>query len=114
MRTLDLADRLWPALVAGEKRATIRWGEAPIRPGRLRFVRQDAAASAVVEVRRVTRMALREAARFLGREADWPDDALLAGMREHYPAITLDDTVQVIEHGPPLRVEPSGGIARSD
>lgn len=98
MQTLDLAGRLSPAVLNGQKRATIRWVEPPVVPGPLRLVCSgDPSRQVVVEVCRVTAMALREAAGFLGRRDDWPDRVMLAGMREHDPAIRLDDAVQVIE-----------------
>lgn len=43
-------------------------------------------------------MPLSSVAAYLGKSANWPDDVMLEGMREHYPAITLSDIVQVIEH----------------
>ncbi len=46
-------------------------------------------------------MPLSEAARFLGREAEWPKQIMLEGMREHYPDIRWEDEVQIIEHLPP-------------
>lgn len=107
MQSLPVVPRLMPAILAGTKTHTIRWREAPIRPGPMRpgpmrYVEQASPArEAVVEVIRVTDMPLRDAAGFLGRLADWPDPVMLEGMREHYPAITLDDRVQVIEHTPP-------------
>jgi hypothetical protein len=42
-------------------------------------------------------MPLCDAASFVGREEDWPDSVMLAGMREHYPEIELTSIVQVIE-----------------
>ncbi|MEO0625119.1 MAG: ASCH domain-containing protein [Pseudomonadota bacterium] len=99
MQSLGVVPRLWPAIVSGEKSATIRWHEARIVPGPMRY-RCDGMPerSAVVEVLRVTDLPLSEVAAHLGRQADWPDAVLLDGMREHYPDIALDDVVQVIEH----------------
>ncbi|MEL6575753.1 MAG: hypothetical protein AAFQ81_07670 [Pseudomonadota bacterium] len=101
MQTLDIVARLVPAVANGSKRSTIRWGEGPIRPGPLRLVCADPPSAITVEVWRVTSMPLREAAAFLGREVDWPDAVMQAGMREHYPAIMLDCDVQVVEFHPP-------------
>jgi hypothetical protein len=102
MQTLTVVARLFPALLSGKKRATIRWREARIAPGPLLYVCEGAPhRRVVVEALRCTDMPLREAAAFLGRARDWPDPVMVEGMREHYPAIALDDTVQVIEHGPP-------------
>ncbi|MBX3529949.1 MAG: ASCH domain-containing protein [Rhizobiaceae bacterium] len=103
MQLLGVVNRLWEPLVRGEKRSTIRFGEAEIRPGLLRYVNDaDPSLTAVVNVTRVSRMKLADAAAFLGRTADWPPQVMLEGMREHYPDIVLDDTVQVIEHSVPL------------
>jgi len=45
-------------------------------------------------------MPLALAAPYLGSSEEWPDEVMLAGMREHYPDIELSDVVQVIEHEP--------------
>ncbi len=102
MQRLPIASRLFADAASGAKTHTIRWREARIVPGPLTF--HDAAAparTARVAVHRCTDMPLREAAAFVGRAADWPDDVMLEGMRAHYPAIALDDTVQVIEFAAP-------------
>lgn len=99
MQTLGVVARLFPTVESGEKTSTIRWRETPIVPGPMLYVCDgDPSRTALVEVTRVTRMRLDEAAAFLGRRNDWPDDVMLEGMREHYPAITLADEVEVIEH----------------
>ena len=103
MQRLGVVDRLWRPLMAGEKRSTIRFGEPPIVAGPLTYVNDDhPLQTASVTVTKVTRMKLRDAAAFLGRQDEWPDDVMLEGMREHYPAIDLDNEVQVIEHSAPL------------
>lgn len=102
IQTLGVVPRLFPDIVAGRKTSTIRWREGPIVPGPLRYVCDgNPELTADVRVTRVTTLPLRAAAAFLGRQADWPDDVMLDGMREHYPAITLDDLVDVVEHLPP-------------
>lgn len=99
MQQLVVVARLFPAVLRGEKRATIRWRERRIEPGLMRYVdADDPGRTAIVRVTRCTDMPLSEAAAFLGQERAWPRDAMLAGMREHYPAIAWDDSVQVIEH----------------
>lgn len=99
MQQLAVVARLFPAILSGEKRATIRWRERRIAPGPMRYVHaDDPDRTAVVWVTRCTDMKLSDAAAFLGMERAWPRDAMLAGMREHYPAIAWDDSVQVIEH----------------
>ena len=99
MQTLGVVPRLFPLIESGEKTSTIRWREAPIAMGRMRYVCDGVASrTVIVEVTRVTRMRLDQAAALLGRQDEWPDDVMLEGMREHYPAITLADEVDVIEH----------------
>jgi hypothetical protein len=56
--------------------------------------------SVVVNVLRRSDMPLTSVAAYLGKADEWPDDAMLPGMREHYPGIELSDIVQVIEHEP--------------
>ena len=105
MQTLAVVARLFPLILSGEKTATIRWRETRIAPGPMIYVCDgDPGRTVVVEVTRCTDMPLSEAAAFLGRQEEWPDAVMLSGMREHYPGITLDDMVQVVEHLPP---EPS-------
>ena len=99
MQKLGVVPRLFPLIENGEKTSTIRWREAPVTPGPLLYVcNGDASRTSIVEVTRVTRMRLDQAAALLGRQDEWPDDVMLEGMREHYPAITLADEVDVIEH----------------
>ncbi|MFC2968311.1 ASCH domain-containing protein [Acidimangrovimonas pyrenivorans] len=101
MQALPVVARLFPAILAGEKTHTIRWREARIVPGPMTYLCEDAPGQrAVVVVTRVTDLPLREAAALVGMEAEWPPEVMLAGMREHYPEITLDDVVQVVEHLP--------------
>lgn len=99
MQTLGVVPRLFPQLVNGEKTSTIRWRERHIVPGRMLYVCDgDPSRTAIVLVTKVTSMKLRDAAAYLGRQQDWTDDVMLEGMREHYPGITLDDQVEIIEH----------------
>jgi hypothetical protein len=99
MQTLGVVARLFPLIEAGEKTSTIRWREARIVPGYLRYVCDgDPAETAIVWVTRCTDIPLSEAAAFVGREAEWPKEVMLAGMREHYPEIRWDDVVQIVEH----------------
>lgn len=65
----------------------------------MRYVRDgDPTTSCVVWVTGCTDLLLAQAAAFLGKERDWPRDVMLAGMREHYPAIAWEDVVQIVEH----------------
>jgi hypothetical protein len=43
-------------------------------------------------------MPLSSAAAAVGRAEEWPKEVMLAGMREHYPEIEWNDSVQVVEH----------------
>lgn len=101
MQRLEVVARLFPQVLSGEKTSTIRWREATIVPGPMMYVCQDDPhRTAIVEVTRCTPMPLREVASFLDKTDVWPDDVMLAGMREHYPTIGLSDRVDVIEHKP--------------
>ena len=85
-------------MLSGGKDHTIRWREMRISPGPLRLydeVRPER--DVTVMVSRCTDMPLKEAAAFVGRADEWPDEIMLAGMRQHYPKIAMEDTVQVIE-----------------
>lgn len=73
IQTLGVVARLFPLIESGEKTSTIRWREAPIAPGPMRYVCDgDPLRTVVVEVTRVTSMPLRAAAAFLGRREDGP------------------------------------------
>ncbi|WP_295311784.1 ASCH domain-containing protein [Roseobacter sp.] len=101
MQQLEVAGRLWDDLLSGRKTNTIRWREPRVAPGPLNFVRSDdPAQQAVVVVERCSDLPLGEVAVFLGKDDVWPADVMLSGMRSHYPDITMDDTVQVIEFAP--------------
>jgi len=101
MQTLGVVSRLFSSIESGEKTATIRFREARIVPGLMRYVCDgDAGRTAIVNVLKCTDMPLGHVAAYLGRSDEWPDDVMLPGMREHYPDIELSDIVQVIEHEP--------------
>ena len=102
-QVLGVVDRLFPQILLGEKTSTIRWGEQHIRPGPLKFICDGNPSETVeVEVFRCTMMPLSEAASFVGKAEEWPDQIMLAGMREHNPEIQLSSIVQVIEYAPPV------------
>lgn len=104
MQTLHVVARLFPLVLSGVKTSTIRWRETRIAPGYMTYVCDGGPAkTAVVWVTRCTDLPLSDVAAFLGREADWPDPVMLAGMREHYPEIELADIVQVVEHLTPAQ-----------
>jgi hypothetical protein len=101
IQTLGVVSRLFPMIRRGEKTSTIRWRENRIVPGPMRYVCDDDTSKfAIVNVVRCTDMPLALTAAYLGRSEEWPDEVMLAGMREHYPDIELTDIVQVIEHEP--------------
>jgi hypothetical protein len=99
MQSLRVVDRLFPLVISGEKKFTIRWREVTIRPGYMLYVCDgDPAKNALVWVTKCTQIRLSEAAAFVGKDTEWPPAVMLAGMREHYPEISLTDHVQIIEH----------------
>jgi hypothetical protein len=99
MQRLALADRHFPALLRGDKIQTVRWREGRVGVGPLVFYSETESGREVeVWVTRCTRMPLGDVAAFLSKTKEWPDDVMLAGMRAHYPGISLRDVVDVIEH----------------
>ena len=48
-------------------------------------------------------MPLSDAASFVGKADEWPDQVMLDGMREHYPEIEILSMVQVIEYKLPMQ-----------
>jgi hypothetical protein len=102
IQTLDVVERLFPEILSGAKTSTIRWRERRIEPGPMKFICEgDRGKAVLVDVVRCSDMPLSQAAAFVGRADDWPDDVMLAGMREHYPDIELSSTVQIIEFALP-------------
>lgn len=102
MQKLDVVERLFPLIVAGEKTSTIRFREQQIRVGPMVYwCEGNSSMTVTVWVTRCSGMLLSEAAAFLGKAEQWPDDLMLEGMREHYPDIQLSDIVQVVEHETP-------------
>lgn len=103
IQLLGVVDRLYPQILSGEKTSTIRWRERYIVPGPMKFINDDDPTQTVeVEVYRCTDMPLSEAASFVGKADEWPNEIMLEGMREHYPEIQLSCIVQVIEYNPPI------------
>jgi hypothetical protein len=99
MQSLRVVGRLFPDILSGKKRSTIRWREQRITPGYMRYIHHDdPSRTVVIWVTRCTDMPLSQAASYLGRETEWPKEVMLEGMREHYPAIAWDDEVQIVEH----------------
>ncbi|PHN21300.1 hypothetical protein [Pseudomonas sp. ICMP 561] len=113
MQTLMVVSRLFPDLLNGNKRSTIRFGESHIVPGYLRYECEGKPGqTTVVWVTRCTYMPLNEAAAFCGMEATWPPMVMLEGMREHYPCIQLSDTVRVVEHYTPEQTKNLGQLGQ--
>lgn len=103
IQVLGVVDRLFSEIVSGEKTSTIRWKERKIVVGLMKFVSDGLKSQTVlVDVVRCTDMPLSEAASFVGKLDEWPDQIMLEGMREHYPDIQLSSTVQVIEYKLPV------------
>jgi hypothetical protein len=99
IQTLGIVHPLFPKVLSGKKTSTIRWREAHIVPGPMRYVCDgDDPRSVIVTVFKCTDMPLAAVAAYLGKTEEWPDKLMLAGMREHYPEIELSDIVQVVEH----------------
>jgi len=102
MQNLEVVERLFPLVVAGEKTSTIRFREQQIQVGPMVYwCEGDSEKTVTVWVKRCTDMPLYEAAAFLGKAEEWPDEVMLEGMREHYLDIQLSDIVQVVEHETP-------------
>lgn len=102
-QTLVVVNRLFPRIASGEKTSTIRWQELHIVQGPLQFVSDtDPKQTVDVNVFRCTEMPLSEAATFVGRADEWPDDIMLSSMQEHYPEIELSSIVQIIEFQIPV------------
>ncbi len=102
MQSLPVTARLFPLILSGAKTHTIRWRETRIVPGPMAYICEGAPRRrVVVEVTRCTDLPLAQAAALVGMEREWPPEAMLAGMRAHYPGITLTDIVQIVEHRPP-------------
>jgi len=106
MQTLTLVPRLVPDVRSGVKTSTIRWQEGDVVTGPLKLVNQeDATDTVIVWVTRIETLRLNHIAARLGKEAEWPDAVLLAGMREHYPEISLSSEVQMITHLTPAETQ---------
>ncbi|MBN33994.1 MAG: hypothetical protein CMM46_04315 [Rhodospirillaceae bacterium] len=102
MQSLGVVGRLFPEILNGSKTSTTRWRELRIEPRRMTCICDDDPSSTVVVwITRRTDFPLRDAAALVDHEDDWPNHVMLAGMREHYRDITLDDTTQIVEHLPP-------------
>ena len=110
MQHLGVVARLFPDVQNGLKTSTIRWHERRIEPGFMRYVcAGQPDRTVIVWVTRCTDLPLSAAAAFVGREAEWPKDVMLEGMREHYPDIAWTDMVQIVEHLTPAETAQLSG-----
>lgn len=99
MQKLDIVEQLFPLVVTGEKKSTIRFREQRMNVGPMVYWCDGKSDKTVtVWVHRCTDMPLLEVASFLGMAEEWPKEAMLEDMRIHYPNIKLLDIVQVVEH----------------
>ena len=99
IQELKVVARLYPAILDGSKTSTIRFNEQCITPGALAFACEGQLNQRVVVwVTQCTNMPLIEAASYLGKTSEWPDEIMLKGMQEHYAEIQLSDIVQIVEH----------------
>lgn len=104
MQRLKVVGCLFPSVESGEKTSTIRWRELRILPGLMIYkCDTDPKKTVLVWATACTDIPLSQAAAFVGRGDEWPDEIMLARMREHYPEIELTDIVQVVEHLTPER-----------
>lgn len=110
IQALELVDRYFDALFAGQKRNTQRYQEQRTEPGFLIFeASDDPVLLALVWVEDVIYTALRDVHDAVGGEKYSPDE-LLAGMRKHYPDIQLDSEIMVVKHLSPLETYRQHGI----
>ena len=99
MQALKVVARLYPAILDGSKTSTIRFNELTIKPGALTYICEGHLDNKVVVwVTKCSAMPLVEAAGYLGKTNEWPDQVMLNGMQEHYPEIKLTDIIQIVEH----------------
>ncbi|MBT5433674.1 MAG: hypothetical protein P8Q36_09055 [Alphaproteobacteria bacterium] len=117
MHELMVVARLFPEVQSGDKTSNMRWHENPIVPGPMTYrCEGEPERTVVVWVAGVTDVVLSQAAAFVGKADLWPVDVMLDGMREHYPAITLDDVVQIVEHLTPdqTRLRMAGSVPKQN
>ncbi len=99
IQSCELVDRRWQALLDGLKLDTIRFNEGDFSTGFLVYYNSSKTQKTVVWVKEVSKIQLRNIGRKIGFDAHRPDnEAMLAIMRRHYPEITLDTVVTLVEH----------------
>lgn len=99
IQKLELVDEQFPALLRGEKTDTIRLNEGDIKPGFLLFYSSSGKERAVVWVTEINYMPLRNVGKKVGYTKRTPDDeTCLRHMKKHYPDITLDTEILLVEY----------------
>ncbi len=86
------------AILSGRKRSTIRIGARHVRPGMVIVLAAGGKPFAKARVVSVKRKRIREITEDEIRKEGFSDFAeLYAALRSHYPGISLDDEVTIIE-----------------
>lgn len=107
IQTLELADSLFPQLLAGEKTRTLRWREGDVRPGYLLYYSYDNPAwKVLVWVTGCREAPMSEMAPLY----DMSPESLHKAMSRHYSEIEIDSPVTLVEHLTPLQTAEEHGI----
>jgi len=86
------------AILSGKKRATIRVGARNVRPGMIIILAVGGKPFAKARVVSVRRKKVREITEEETRKEGFSDfTELYAALRSHYPGLSLDDEVTIIE-----------------
>lgn len=102
LQRLELADELFPDLMSGKKTDTLRWNEGTFELGYLEFYsKKDISRRATVLVTGIRKGTLSSFARHYGQSVE----LLLLRMQKHYPDITLNDGVTLVEFMSPSDTE---------
>ncbi|NCC21006.1 MAG: ASCH domain-containing protein [Alphaproteobacteria bacterium] len=110
IQTLELADSLFPQVLAGEKTRTLRWREGEIRPGYLLYTSFDNPAwKALVWVTGCRDAPMNEMAPLY----DMSPEDLHKSMQRHYPDIEIDSPVTLVEHLTPRQTAEEHGVPES-
>lgn len=99
IQKLELVDRRFDALVEGEKTSTVRLDEGRIEKGFMLYYSSSRTRHAVVMVTDVDDVPLGKVGNIVGFDDHTPDnETMLAQMQRHYPDITLDTKVMLVQH----------------
>lgn len=94
IQKLELVDVLFPFLLSGEKKNTLRWNEGEIETGFLIFyATHDPKLKSLVWVTDVQYHIMQDIAHFYNMSAE----QLYASMIKHYPKIKIDSKVAYIK-----------------